>query len=181
VGEGPPSTPHMDIPLSSGFSPILLNSVLILSTPCPVQINADACGKGMLAACLSGGDGVKSRSPRKRVRQAQDLRPSPPLKQNGACHSATIGPAPARRLTPSDGPGPRPNPMLHVASCHINSYPVAAPKRLHQEPPYLGQRAGQTGPFFSYGLMQPVVDAVPCPGLRRADQARPNLVISIIA
>jgi len=25
-------------------------------------------------------------------------------------------------------------------------------------------------------MSQPVVDAVPCPGLRRADQARPNLV-----
>jgi aspartate/methionine/tyrosine aminotransferase len=56
-------------------------------------------------------------------------------------------------------------------------------------PPRFGQRAGQSGSFFSGacprtldpgGMFQPVVDAIPCPGLRRADQARPNLVISVI-
>ena len=41
---------------------------------------------------------------------------------------------------------------------------------LHHKPPCLGQRAGRSGPpFFHYGVFQPVVDAVPCPGLRRAD------------
>jgi hypothetical protein len=54
-------------------------------------------------------------------------------------------------------------------------------RRPHHKPPCAGQRAGQSGSFFKYGIFQPDVDAIPCPGLRRADQARPNLVVSVIA
>jgi len=176
----PPSTTHMRYPPSSGILLILPDSLSIPPRPYPVGIAAKRCVKDTSAACLGDEAGVKSRSPHKRVREAQDLRPASSPKHNRACRSAAIGPAPAWSFAP-------PVVQAHVptrASCGVVPDQLISGRRsqrLHQEPPYAGQRAGQSGPFCSCGLFQPVVDAVPCPGLRRADQARPNLVVSVIA
>ena len=121
----PASTTHMRYPPSSGNLPILPNTLSIHPRPYPVVTAARVCVKDMSAACLGGVAGVKSRSPPKRVREAQDLRPASSPKHNGACRSAAVGPTPACR---SAHPSSRSTsqPLRHVASCHINSYPVAA-------------------------------------------------------
>ena len=63
---------------------------------------------------------------RSRVRAGQDLRPAPSSKHNRSCRSAAIGPAPAGRGRYAPSSRSTSQPALHVASCHINSYPVAA-------------------------------------------------------
>ena len=173
------STTHMRYPPSSGNLPILPNTLSIHPRPYPVMTAARVCVKDMSAACLGGVAGVKSRSPPLRVREAQDLRPAPSPKHNGACRSAAVGPMPAFDLPIVI--------QVHVpalASCGVVPHQLISGRRSqqpHHEPPYLGHWAGQSGPFFSFGMFQPVVDTVPCPGLRRADQARPNLVVSVTA
>jgi hypothetical protein len=177
AGEGRSSTSHMRCPPSSGILCGALVFLLIPSIPCPVAIAARRTVEGMSAAGLGDGAGVKSRSPRKRVREAQDLRPAPSPKHNRACHFGSDRPCEFPCL-PS---------KVHVpalASCGIVPHQLISGRRSqrpHQEPPYAGQRARQSGPFFSCGMFQPVVDAVPCPGLRQADQARPKLAISVIS
>ena len=127
---GHPRT-HMRYPPSSGILPLLPNSLSILPRPYPVVIAARVCVKDMSAACLGGGAGVKSRSPRKRVREAQDLRPAPPPKHNRACRSAAIGPAPACEVCSVRRPGPRPSSCVmwrRATSTHIRSpFAAAAP------------------------------------------------------
>ena len=82
-------------------------------------MDAPVCIEDTPAACLGDGAGVKSRSPRKRVRAAQDLRPAPSPKHNQPCRPAAIGPVRHLRLSSRSSPHP------YVAECHINSYPVA--------------------------------------------------------
>jgi hypothetical protein len=126
---------------SSGNLPLLPFSLSIYPRPYPVVIAARVCVKDMSAACLGGVAGVKSRSPRKRVREAQDLRPASSPKHNGVCRSAAVGPTRACR---SAHPSSRSTsqPVRHAASCHINSYPVAARSGCTRNPHTWGSGLG---------------------------------------
>jgi len=143
--------------------------------PLCLAVTASGTVEGMSATGLGDGAGVKSRSPRKRVREAQDLRPAPSPKHNRACHLAAIGPAPR----PAGRPRSMSQPWRHAASCHINSYPVAVRGGCTRNPHTRGSGLGNRDHSLPAACLAPVVDAVPCPGLRQADQARPNLAISV--
>ena len=109
-----------------------------------------ACGglSGTPASGLGGGAGVKSRSPLAGARSA-GLEAGATTQAQCWCRPAAIDPACS--AAPPDHPRSTSSPVLHAASRHINSYPVAARSGCTLNPQYSGQRAGQTEPFFSHG------------------------------
>ena len=167
----PVSTTHMRCPPSSGNSLISWFSL-------PWSVAAHGCLKGTPAPGLGGDAGVKSRRPLAGARsagleagittQAQSFVSFGSDRSCSQLHSALSSRCKSQPCR----------------SCGVAPHQLISGRHsewLHHKPPCLGQRAGRSGPFFHYGVFQPVVDAVPCPGLRRADQARPNLGVSVIA
>jgi hypothetical protein len=108
--------------------------------------------------------------------EAQNLRPASPAKHNRPCRLAAIGPMVGFALCPR--PKSRPCVMQHRATPpHIRSpFVTAAPGA-----PMHGATGRAIGTILTAAFLAPGVDAVPCPGLRQADQARPKLVISVIS
>jgi hypothetical protein len=135
---------------SSGISPILPTLYLMTTT-------ARACVEGTYAACLGDGAVVKSRGPRARS-AGRHRHPSTivrVVRQRSVLRLLAVRSARSSRSSsqPDTPCGLVPHQLISGRRS----------QRPHQEPPYLGQQAGQTGPFFNYGMLQPVVDAVPCP------------------
>ena len=167
----PASTTHMRCPPSSGNS--------LISSPCvPCSIAAIECLNGITARGLGDGAGVKSRSPLAGARSA-GLEAGTVTQAHSFVSFGSDRSCMRVRSARSSRSMSQPCRPCGVAPHQLIS--GRRSQRPHHKPPCLGQRAGQSGSFFSYGMFQPVVDAIPCPGLRRADQARPNLVVSVIA
>ena len=135
------------------------------------------CVKDTPSPPLGNEAGVKSLA-RVRVREAQDLMPASLPKHNRACRAVAIGPAPAWSAAPPSSRS-KSRPSRHVASCHINSYPVRCVWQRYQEPPCTGQQARRSGTILetSACCSQSWVRSRAL-DLGGADQARPKLVIS---
>src|ERR1017187_10189449 len=141
----PVSTTHMRCPPSSGNSPITSSSF-------PWLFAAHECVNGTPASGLGDGGGFKSRSP---------LAGAP----SAGLEAATVTQAQSFVSFSSD----RSCVQLRSArssrsmsqpwvSCGVAPHQLISGRRsqrLHHEPPCLGQRAGQTGPFFSSACFSP--------------------------
>jgi hypothetical protein len=147
------STPHMRCPLSSRISPFLPSLRPHARRPMLDRRKSvrQRHVEPLAWVTLAG----SSPAARVRVRAAQDLRPPASPKHNHSCRSAAIGPAPGCRPAPPDGPDPNPGPIPHVASCHINSYPVAARSGSTMNPHTWGSGPGKRDPSLITACRSP--------------------------
>jgi hypothetical protein len=149
-----PPTTHMRCSPSSGISPILPISLPILPTPYLMTTIARACVEGTYAACLGDGAGVKSRSPRAGARsaglEAGTITQAQSFVSFGSDRSCGVMPVGFARSSRFSSQPDTP--------CGLVPHQLISGRRSqrpHQEPPYLGQQAGQTGPFFNAACCSP--------------------------